>query len=76
MNRAIWSGVTVIRPWPIARLTVSPACHLSWSAFRFHAGDGTRPARSPIRPVPGGWPSPNSSDIFAIRSGPTFSPSW
>ena len=74
--RAIWSGVTVIRPWPIARLTVSPGCHLSLSVSRFQAGDGTSPGRSPVSPLSVTRPRPNASAIWAIFSGPSFRPSW
>ena len=76
MKRATWIGVTVIRPWPMDMLTVSPACHLSFKVSRFQAGDGTSPGRSPVRPLSVTRPRPNASAICTIFSGPSFRPSW
>ena len=65
------SGVACTKPWPMPTTRVSPWCQGAFSAARFQARSGTRPARSPGRSMPRRAPRPKRRAIAAIASMPT-----
>ena len=75
-TRAIWSGVALTWPCPIATETVSPPYQGVFSTRSFHSALGISPLASAGRSTPVGAPSPISLAHLASRAISSRIPTW